>query len=224
MRIESGRIAIGFGALLLGLMVAVQFRLNKIVPPPSDTARLLALLKSSDQKRQQLAQQVAHLNMLLDQRLSQAAAANKLERQLTQAEMMAGTIPVKGPGIEITWSNGTAPTAYQLTDINLLLLVNELRAAGAEAIAINGQRITAQTEIRSAANYVLINDTQEDPPFMITAIGPPTTLTDALMLPGGLYDESQQEGLSMTITRRELVQIPAAPPPSVSYLKVTSAS
>ncbi|MDA8194100.1 MAG: DUF881 domain-containing protein [Thermaerobacter sp.] len=218
MRIESGRIAMGFAALLLGLMVAVQFRLQQVVPPPTDNAQLLALLKASDLKRQQLAQQVARLNLSLNKKLSQAAAAEKLSKQLTTAEMMAGTIPVKGPGVVVAWSNGSAPVAYQLTDINLLLMVNELRAAGAEAIAINGQRITAQTEIRSAANYILINDTQESAPFTISAIGQPSTLTDALMLPGGLYDESQQEGLSMTISRPSQVVIPAAPPPSLTYV------
>lgn len=217
MRIESGRIAVGFAALLLGLMVAVQFRLQRVVPPPLATNQLLSLLQKSDQKRQQLEQQVSHLNLLLDQKLSEAAAAKRLAGQLTEAQILAGTIPVKGPGITVKWSNGTAPASFQITDINLLLLVNELRAAGAEAIAINGQRITAQTEIRSASNYILINDSQESAPFTITAIGQPSTLTDALTLPGGLYSQSMQEGLDMRIKSQSSVTIPAAPPVTLPY-------
>lgn len=212
MRVQSGQIAVGLAALLLGLMVAVQFRLQEVVPPPTATTQLLALLKQADQKRSQLSQQVAHLNMLLDKRLSRQASAARLERQLTQDEILAGTIPVQGPGIVVKWSNGNAPAAYQITDIDLLLLVNELRAAGAEAISINGQRITAQTEIRSAANYILINDAQAGAPFTIKAIGQSGTLSGALTLAGGLYDESQQEGLSMTISKSQSVDIPAAPP------------
>ena len=133
-QLRSGRVAVGFAALLLGVMIAMQFRLQRIVPPPTATDQLLALLKSSDQKRAQLTAEVAHLNALLNQKLTQAAAAQRLSQQLVQAEMLAGTIPVQGPGITVIWSNGQAPSAYQLTDIDLLLLVNELRAAGAQAI------------------------------------------------------------------------------------------
>lgn len=212
MRVQSGQIAVGLAALLLGLMVAVQFRLREVVPPPTATNQLLALLKQADQKRSQLSQQVTHLNMLLDQKLSRQASAKHLNGELTQAEILAGTVPVKGPGVTVTWSNGSAPVAYQITDIDLLLLVNELRAAGAEAISINGQRITAQTEIRSAANYILINQAQTQAPFTVKAIGQPQALSGALTLAGGLYDESQQEGLSMTITKDQSVDIPAAPP------------
>ena len=67
-RLKSGRVAVGLAALLLGVMIALQFRLQRIVPPPTATDQLLSLLKSSDQKRAQLTAEVAHLNMLLDQK------------------------------------------------------------------------------------------------------------------------------------------------------------
>lgn len=210
MRVQSGQVAVGLAALLLGVMIAVQLRLRTVVPPSTNTSQLLTLLKQSDQKRTELSQQVAHLNSLLNGRLEKRAAAERLAKELTADQILAGTIPVKGPGLVIEWSNGNAPQAYQITDIDLLLLVNELRAAGAEAIAINGQRITGQTEIRSAANYILINDTQTQAPYTIRAIGAPGTLMGALMLAGGLYDESQQEGLHMTIKKGSTVHIPAA--------------
>lgn len=224
MRVQSGQIAVGLAALLLGLMVVVQMRLQKVVPPPTATNELLTLLKQADNKRSQLSQEVAHLNMQLDKRLSQQASAAKLKQLLTQDEILAGTVPVTGPGVVVKWSNGNAPAAYQLTDIDLLLLVNELRAAGAEAIAINGQRITAQTEIRSAAGYILINDSQSNAPFIIQAIGTPSTLAGALTLSGGLFDQSQQEGLSMTIKKTQSVNIPAAPPAVLTNISQQSAT
>ncbi|PSR34813.1 MAG: DUF881 domain-containing protein [Sulfobacillus benefaciens] len=217
MRWQSGQVAVAFAALVLGVMIALQFRLQRIVPPPTATGQLLTLLKNSDQKKAQLVAEVAHLNMLLDQKLTQVAAARRLSAQLIQAEMLAGTIPVKGPGITVVWGNGQAPSGYQLTDIDLLLMVNELRAAGAEAIAINGQRITAQTEIRSAANYILINGSQQGAPFTIQAIGNPGTLKDALTLPGGLFDQSQQEGRVMSISEIKVEHVPAGPPLLVNY-------
>jgi uncharacterized protein YlxW (UPF0749 family) len=218
MRVPSGQIAVGLTALLLAMMIVVQIRLQEVVPAPTHNAQLLALLKQSEQKRHQLAQQLARMSQLVDARLSEQAAAKKLQSQLVQAEMLAGTVPVQGPGIVIRWSNGQAPQAYQLNDIDLLLLMNELRAAGAEAISINGQRVTAQTEVRSAANYVMINQSETDAPFTIKAIGQPSTLRDALMLPGGLYQQSEQEGLSMSIVPEKTVTIPAAPPTPLSRM------
>jgi uncharacterized protein YlxW (UPF0749 family) len=221
---QTGRIAVGFTALVLGLMVAVQFRLQRVVPPPTATNQLLVLLQHADQERNQLASQVTRVNALLNRKLSAEASAKALERRLVQQEILAGTIPVTGPGIRIDWSNGSAPSGYKIDDIALLLLVNELRAAGAEAIAVNGQRITADTEIRQASNYILINSSQQDPPFTITAIGDASTLTDALNLPGGLFDQSQQEGQVMTIVSQSSLIIPAAPPLLVQYAQATNPS
>ncbi|MCY0886186.1 MAG: DUF881 domain-containing protein [Firmicutes bacterium] len=215
----ASRWAVGLGALILGMMLAVQVRLQRVVPPPTDTNQLLTLLRTEDARKQALTREVAHLQALLNQRMTAAAAARRLSRELTTAQILAGTVPVHGPGIEVQWSNGTAPPGYQLTDIDLLLMVNELRAAGAEAISINGQRITALSEIRQAANYIVINDTQEDPPFTIDAIGPPKTLRDALTLPGGLVSVSQQEGRSITVSLRSMLTIPATTAPSLSYAK-----
>jgi uncharacterized protein YlxW (UPF0749 family) len=210
---------VGAAALLVGVMGALQFRLQQVVPPPTDTQQLLTLLKQSDQRRDELQKEVSRLQAELNQKLSAQAAARRLSQELTQAEMLAGTIPVEGPGIIVTWDNGSAPAGYQITDIDLLLMVNELRAAGAEAIAINGERITGQTEIRSAGNYILINNRQEAAPFTIEAIGPTETMRQALTLPGGLVDESQQEGRTISITTSSLLRLPAAVPPPVNYTR-----
>lgn len=217
--VRAERVAVGFAALVLGLMAAVEFRLQRVVPPPTATNQLVTLLKNADQQKNQLSQEVARLNDRINQKLSAQAASRQLQKQLVEEEIMAGTIPVTGPGLVIHWANGSAPSGYQIDDIDLLLLVNELRAAGAEAIAVNGQRITATTEIREAANYILINSSQQDPPFTIAAIGDANTMRDALSLPGGLLDQSQQESQVMTLRAQASVVIPAAAPTPVDYAR-----
>jgi uncharacterized protein YlxW (UPF0749 family) len=217
-RLDAGRLMVGLAALLVGVMVAMQVRLQRIVPPPTKTETLLTLLKQADVHRNQLQHEVARLQTQLESKLSQEAAAHRLTQELTQAEILAGTVPVKGPGVIIHWGNGTAPAAFQIQDIDLLLMVNELRAAGAEAIAINGQRITGMTEIRNASNYILINSSQQAAPFTIEAIGPASTLQQAITLPGGLMDQSISEGRTMTIKPATSLTLPAAvlPPPQYS--------
>jgi uncharacterized protein YlxW (UPF0749 family) len=218
-RIDSGRLMVGAAALILGIMVAVQFRLQRVVPPPTQTETLLTLLRQADQHQTALERQVARLQAELDQRLTQEAAARRLAHELTTAEILAGTVPVKGPGIVVQWGNGSAPPAFQIQDIDLLLMVNELRAAGAEAIAINGQRITAETEIRNAGTYILINNAEEAAPFTIEAIGPVSTMIQALRLPGGILDQSVSEGRTMTITPEKSLTLPAAVVPAPQYSK-----
>lgn len=223
-RIDAGRLMVGLAALLLGVMVVVQFRLQQIVPPPTQTQQLLTLLKKSDQRRQQLQQEISHLRVLLNQKLSAVSAAKRLSSELTQAEILAGTVPVKGPGIQVVWANGSAPTGFQIGDIDLLLMVNELRASGAEAISINGQRITAETEIRSAANYVLINNSQQNAPYTIDAIGPSSTMMQALEMPGGLVDQSNSEGRTISVTAKHHLVLPAASAPTLQYTQTSSGS
>jgi uncharacterized protein YlxW (UPF0749 family) len=216
-RIDAGRLMVGLAALLVGIMVVMQVRLERIVPPPTQTQTLLRLLQQADAHRNQLQREVARLQTLLDKKLTQEAAARRLSAELTEAQILAGTVPVTGPGIVVHWGNGTAPAAFQIQDIDLLLMVNELRAAGAEAIAINGQRITGLTEIRNAGNYILINNSQQAAPFTIEAIGPVSTMVQALRLPGGLLDQSVSEGRTMTITTAKSLTLPAAVLPAPQY-------
>lgn len=209
-RLDSGRVMVGLAAMLVGVFLVVQARLQRIVPPPTQTQQLLQELKQADQHRSALANQVSRLQQELNTKLSEQTAAQHLDHELIKAEMLAGTIQVKGPGITVTWSNGSAPVAFQIADLDLLQLVNELRASGAEAIAINGQRITAESEIRNASNYILINNTQEGAPFTIQAIGPAQTMTQALELPGGLQQVSNSAGQIMTIKNSPHLVLPAA--------------
>ena len=159
MRLDSGRIMVGLAAMLVGIFLVVQARLQHIVPPPTNTQELLQQLRQADQRRTALSNEVGRLQQELNAKLSAQAAAARLAHELINAEMLAGTIAVKGPGVSVVWANGSAPAAFQIADLDLLQIVNELRAAGAEAIAINGQRITPETEIRNASNYILINNT-----------------------------------------------------------------
>ncbi len=214
MRLDSGRIMVGLAAMLVGIFLVVQARLQHIVPPPTNTQELLQQLRQADQRRTALSNEVGRLQQELNAKLSAQAAAARLAHELINAEMLAGTIAVKGPGVSVVWANGSAPAAFQIADLDLLQIVNELRAAGAEAIAINGQRITPETEIRNASNYILINNTQEDAPFTIEAIGPPATMTQALELPGGLQQVSTAEGRTMTIKSDSHLVLPAAPLPN----------
>lgn len=95
-----------------------------------------------------------------------------VESQLRRLQVRTGFIAVQGPGVRITVDN--APTADDnqlLRDDDLHLLANGLWAAGAEAISINGQRLTALSAIRNSGPPIEVNGVGIAPPYTLLAIG-----------------------------------------------------
>jgi uncharacterized protein YlxW (UPF0749 family) len=86
-------------------------------------------------------------------------------------------------------------------------LVNELNAAGAEAISINGQRVISSTEIRQAGTHININTVEFAPPFEVKAIGDPKTLEGAVMMRGGIIEDIQNSEIAVTVTQEQNIKI-----------------
>jgi len=147
-----------------------------------------------------------------------AVAVGVREHQLTSHLVaLAGFTPIPGPGIEIVLTDGTTtiqpadnPNAGLVNDGDLVLLNMMLWYGGARAVAINGERITAQSAITSSGPTLLINGRRTVGPFHVTAIGDPAVLRGALETRGGFVDRMQEAGLGVQIVvQRELV-VPAA--------------
>ena len=126
---------------------------------------------------------------VINQSTSGESQLTDLQNRLTQQQIRAGITALEGPGIVVTLDDNNAgllgapgddPNRYVIHYENLLYIVNDLRAAGAEGISINGQRIIASTEIRCVGNVILVNTTRLAPPFEITAIGNPSSLEEAI--------------------------------------------
>ena len=103
---------------------------------------------------------------------------------------------------------------YVIHDEDILRVVNELRAAGAEAISLNGQRLTATSEIRCAGPTMSVNNVRSAAPFEIIAIGDSSTLENALKMRGGVVDTLKVWGIQMAISPRTSVQVPPFNGPS----------
>ena len=119
-----------------------------------------------------------------------------LREDLKRAEILAGTVAMEGPGLEIKMEDGdvvdpenTDQNLFVVHQNDVLKVLNELKAAGAEAISVNGQRVVATSEIRCAGNTISINNTRTAAPFVIRAIGDPAQLESGLMMRGGIMDE-----------------------------------
>ncbi|MBW3623553.1 MAG: DUF881 domain-containing protein [Armatimonadetes bacterium] len=164
---------------------------------------------------------------------------NVLHKQLQEMKTLAGLTPMAGPGVEVILndspkakefakqlSGGTDQGAsfqdqlsnFMVHDQDIVGVVNELKQAGAEAIAVNGQRVIATTAIRCVGPVVFINGKASGgaAPYTITAIGSARDLEGGLKLPGGYLDQQQLLAYNMvTIKRRDRLEIPAYDGPTM---------
>ncbi len=128
----------------------------------------------------------------------------------------SGACPVTGPGVVLTIAdsdekavNFSNPNVYVVHDEDMLNIINELRAAGAEAISLNGHRLVATSEIRCAGPTISVNNERSGPPFVIKAIGNPKTMVAALKMRGGIVETLSVWGIKVAIKMQDKIVIPA---------------
>ncbi len=143
-----------------------------------------------------------------------------LDEELEKMKLISGVTELKGSGVIVTLDDTRAinqiavdaghydPNVFVIHDSDILLVINELRAAGAEAISINGQRIISSTEIRCVGPVIQINGIRLTAPFKVSAIGAPDLLSSALKLRGGIIDQLEQADIDVVIDTSNSIIIP----------------
>ncbi|MBS1718961.1 MAG: DUF881 domain-containing protein [Armatimonadetes bacterium] len=152
-------------------------------------------------------------------KLEEALAKNDngsktLNDSLQEAKMLACLTELEGPGLVVTLRDSQKPTAIPsdaaIHDLDVLRTVNELWNAGAEGIAVNGQRVTTNSSIRCVGSTILVNDIKIAPPVRIEAIGDGKTLSGAMSLPEGVLDVMRRLDPAMVnIELAEKLRLPA---------------
>lgn len=219
-KLTGAQLGLAFVTLVLGLILALQFRnvqrLGGIVSlqrAEDLTRRVEQLQVENEGLRSQLRENQNRITEFENAVQDEDESVKLVHDQLQRARTIAGLTDLQGPGVVVTidvkhaadW--GTDAIVQDIHFSDLLKLVNELNAAGAEAISINDERVIATTEIRSAGNFIVINTNRYNTPFEIRAIGNPEILEASLMLLGGVTDELSLY-LDITIRREEVLRIP----------------
>jgi uncharacterized protein YlxW (UPF0749 family) len=193
---SSALVTVAVVIAVFGAMLAIS-AVRTAQQRPADNAQRAQIVSQIHVRQRHLDVLHAELGTLETQvgRLqgSASTAAQQLSKLTNQVAVLAGptgTEPVTGPGIVVTTDDapGSASSAEGgvILDTDLQSLVNALWSAGAEAIAVNGQRITGLTAIRYAGRAITVNYRSLSPPYTIDAIGDPDTLPARLLeTPGG---------------------------------------
>ena len=139
---------------------------------------------------------------------SNEKATELLNQELEKSNNIIGKNEVKGPGIIVTLSD---TKEQKISPDDLLLLVNELKAAGAEAISINNQRIVYNSYIVDLADtFISVNGERQVSPYTVKAIGNATYLESGLSKKQyGYIDTKIAEGKDVTLVRQDNIVINA---------------
>ena len=216
-----GELAVMAAFVVLGFLLAVQLKsvkLNTAVDATSASRleTLQELYNDLSSERDDLKDRLNEAQAELEAYRNAAAsgeASEALKAEMDRLSMAAGLTDVEGPGVMVVMSDSTAENTtgdeadYLIHDSDLLSVINELRDAGAQAISFNGERILATSEVRCAGSVVMVNGKRFAAPFILYAIGDPTTMYNALTMRNGVVDVLGQWKINVTVTMSDQLLI-----------------
>ncbi|WP_344811507.1 DUF881 domain-containing protein [Microlunatus aurantiacus] len=180
-------------------------------------ARIGAAETTLDAQREQVAALDAEIGRL---RTTAAAGDTAAEARLAEIDRLGvgvGTVAVAGPGIVITVDDAPgsdADPSDRVLDLDLQILVNGLWESGAEAVAVNGHRLSPLTAIRGAGQAITVDYRSLTRPYRIEAVGDARTLPASFtQTSAGAWwnDLSRNRGMSFTLTGVDELTLDADP-------------
>ncbi|MFD7594687.1 DUF881 domain-containing protein [Kitasatospora sp. NPDC059812] len=212
-RMSRGQLVVALLLFSLGLGLAIQVRSTNDHHSQLRGARqedLVRILDELDSRQQRLQQEKAELEQSLAKLENSSNQAKEAQEQTrkkaTELGVLAGTVKATGPGIVLTVDD---PQGQVKADM-LLDTLQELRAAGAEAIQINDVRVVVNTYFTDVSGGgVQIDGKKVSQPYRFTVVGNPQDLTPALNIPGGVVRTLESHQARATITQQQKVVVDA---------------
>ncbi|EDY51537.1 conserved hypothetical protein [Streptomyces clavuligerus] len=210
-RVTRAQLTVAVLLFVLGLGLAIQVRSTSDNSAlrgarQEDLVRILDELdhrtERLEDERQRLTAQRAELENSSDQ-AEEARKQTRLKEQ--QLGILAGTVAARGPGITLTVADRSGAVEPDM----LLDAIQELRAAGAEAIQINGVRVVADSYFSGLKGAVEIDGNRIGAPYIFKVIGKPHDLEPALNIPGGVVRTLEKEQATATVVRSERIVVDA---------------
>ncbi|MFD5148140.1 DUF881 domain-containing protein [Streptomyces sp. NPDC058401] len=210
-RVSRAQLIVAVLLFVLGLGLAIQVRSNSDSSAlrgarQEDLVRILDELDGRTKRLEDEKQRLDDQRRELESSSNQAEEARKQtvekERQLG---ILAGTVAAQGPGIVLKITD----PKNQVQSDKLLDTLQELRAAGAEAIQINGVRIVADSYFSDEEDGVAIDGKKITQPYEFKVIGKPQDLEPALNIPGGVVQSLEKEQAVVGVTRPAKIVVDA---------------
>ncbi|KAA0548186.1 DUF881 domain-containing protein [Bacillus sp. BGMRC 2118] len=224
MKLKGKYVILSFVCLVLGFMISFSYQLTKTENQEEHVLTDKQWQREFEYRNTLISQE--EINRNLQQELFQKQErVRKLEENLADEEkvlfnlvedveklrMYVGEVKVKGKGIEVTLADSSyVPDQanvnnYIVHERHIQSVINELLVSGANAIAINGQRIFHNSFILCIGPVVSVDGTQHPAPFVVSAIGDPNVLDGALNITGGIKDQLVSENVNVKIEKKQQI-------------------
>ena len=187
--------------MILGFALATQVRAQRSDPleglSEQDLVTVLDELGTQEQnlrtRRGELSGELDELRSAADEAQAREQATRKAE---TQAQIAAGTVAVHGPGVTVA----VADPGANLTPTQFVMTLGELRNAGAEAIELNGVRLSTRAAFTGQAGAIVVDGTPITSPYTWKVIGEAQTIATALDIQAGSAAQMRAKGAIVKIT------------------------
>jgi uncharacterized protein YlxW (UPF0749 family) len=180
--------------------------------------RVQARTKAADDLQKRLEALRSQVDAARAAALEATSAGSAARADLDRLSMLAGVAPVHGPGIKVVVEDAPNSSSRgegssgRIRDSDLQRLINGLWAAGAEAVSVNGQRLTSLTAVRSAGDAILVAYRPLSPPYEVLAIGKADDLqVDFVDGPGGRWFHTLTGfGIRFNVSTQQDLTLPGA--------------
>jgi uncharacterized protein YlxW (UPF0749 family) len=223
--IPSWQVTLGAALAALGFLVAAQLASEgpRVRYTSQERTPLVETALDLQAQQEQLKKQVLDLRTSIQDLEATgqggAAVTQELNQQLEDARIAAGLVAMTGPGLVIQLTDSTLPAPpdgtgrdYLVSGQDVLTVVEELWLAGAEGVAVNGERVTVATAIVDIGGSVLVNSAYVAAPYQLSAIGP-ADMFDRLTRSPGFVDfiraRSEAFGVGVGYAESNTVDLPA---------------
>ncbi len=213
-RLSRGNLLAAVISLLLGVALVAQVQSTQagaLTDLPEDD--LIALLDDVTVRADSLQEEVQQLEQDRDRLVGgqdDVAAAQAAQSRLDSYQILAGTVAVTGPGIEVL----VRDPDRELTTTAIIDMIQELRDGGAEAIQIGDVRVVASTWVEARRDTLTVDGMTVEEPYRVLAIGDSHTLAGALAIPGGFTDNVRRNGGTVDVQERPDITVDALHVPS----------
>ncbi|MGI9862636.1 DUF881 domain-containing protein [Moorella naiadis] len=214
-------------SIFSGLLVAWQWRSHQATAAQTNQdPGLIDIIHSLEKEDASLENRIADLRQQIEGLQKQHAQGTDqlagIQQEIDKLRLSAGLTAVTGPGITVTLDDNNAgaeaaqkssPATYKpddfiIHDKNVLYMVSDLKAAGAEAIAVNDQRIVANSDIRCVGTVIMVNSTRLAPPYIIQAVGNPDKLEAAALRSLDFVDLKSRD-FPVKVVKNDSLNLPA---------------
>ncbi len=223
--IPSWQVTLSLALLALGFLVAAQLASEgpRIRYTTQERTPLVGTAQDLQAQQDGLKQQILELRSAIRDLEAAgqggATVTRNLNAQLEQARIDGGLVAMSGPGLVLQLSDSTAAVPpdgsqrdYLASGQDVLTVVEELWLAGAEGIAVNGERVTVATAIVDIGGSVLVNSAYIAAPYQVSAIGP-SDMLDRLIRSAGFVDfvraRAETFGIGVSYAVSDTVDLPA---------------